>query len=65
MPVFIDPMKAKEATAIALKDMDMHATINLGRVYILRVWGGWIYWSFEGSKAVVAVFVPQTTSQES
>lgn len=59
MASFIDPAKAKKATAIVLKDMNLHETIDLGRVHILRVWAGWIYWSFEGAKAVTAVFVPQ------
>ena len=59
MPTFIDPKKAKDTTAIILKEMNLHETIDLGRVHILRVWGGWIYWSFESSKVVAAVFVPQ------
>lgn len=61
MSKFIDPIKAKGATAIVLKEMDLHDTIELGRVYVLRVWGGWIYWSFEGAKVVTSVFVPQRT----
>ena len=59
MSLFIDGEKAKEVTAMVLKEMDLHQMIDLGGVYILRVWGGWIYWSFEGAKAATAVFVPQ------
>jgi len=65
MSVFIDGAKAKKATPQALKDMNLHQTIDLGRVHILRVWAGWIYYSFEAAKVVSAVFVPQTSSQQS
>jgi hypothetical protein len=65
MPPNIDAEKAKKATPQILKDMEIHETIDLGRVHILRVWAGWIYWSFEESKVVAAVFVPQTTSEQS
>lgn len=61
MPAFIETTKAKGATAEVLKDMNLHETIDLGRVHILRVWAGWIYWSFENAKVVAAVFVPQRT----
>ena len=61
MSLFIDPAKAKNATPIVLKDMDLHETIDLGRVHILRVWGGWIYYSLEAAKVISAVFVPQRT----
>jgi len=64
MPSFVDTKKAKITTAKVLKDMEMHQMIDLGRVHILRVWGGWIYWSFENAKVVAAVFVPQTSSRE-
>ncbi len=62
MPVFIDATKAKSATPMVLDEMEMHETIDLGRVHILRVGGGWIYYSFENAKVVSAVFVPQTRS---
>lgn len=62
MTAFIEPAKAKKVTAEVLKNMDLHQMIDLGRVYILRVWAGWIYWNLEPSKPVTAVFVPQTTS---
>jgi len=65
VPPNIDAAKAKKATSQTLKDMKIHDTIDLGRVHILRVWAGWIYWSFENSKVVAAVFVPQTTSEQS
>ncbi len=65
MPAFIEDSKAKNATAKVLKDMEMHEMIDLGRVHILRVWAGWIYWSFENAKVAAAVFVPQTSSQQS
>ena len=65
MGVFIEPAKAKEATALKLKEMNLHEKIGLGRVHILRVWGGWIYYSFEASKVSSAVFVPQEKSQQS
>ena len=61
MPPFIDAAKSKNATPIILKEMEFHQTIDLGRVHILRVWGGWIYYSFEAAKVVSAVFVPQRT----
>lgn len=61
MSKFIDGKKAQEATPNVLKEMKFHQTINLGRVEVLRVWGGWIYWSFESSKVVTAVFVPKRT----
>jgi len=64
MSVFIDGQKAKRASPAALKEMEIHETIDLGRVHILRVWGGWIYYSFENAKVVSAVFVPQTGSQQ-
>lgn len=65
MPPNIDAAKAKKATSQVLTDMEIHDTIDLGRVHILRVWAGWIYWSFEDSKVVAAVFVPQTTLEQS
>ena len=65
MPPNIDAAKAKKVTSQILKDMEIHDTINLGRVHILRVWAGWIHWSFENLKVVAAVFVPQTTSEQS
>jgi len=65
MPVFIDTQKSKKITAKDLKDMELHDMKDLGRVHILRVWGGWIYWSFEASKVASAVFVPQEKSQQS
>jgi len=65
MPAFIEPTKAKKVTAKVLSDMEMCDMIDLGRVHILRVWGGWIYYSFEQAKVVSAVFVPQTKSQQS
>jgi len=63
MPAFIDAMKAKSATSTALKEMEMHQTIDLGRVHILRVWGGWIYYSFEHAEVATAVFVPRIVHQ--
>ena len=65
MPAFIEPQKAKKLTAKDLEDMELHDMKDLGRVHILRVWGGWIYWSFENAKVVAGVFVPQRRSQES
>ena len=59
MAIYLDPKKAKEATPIVLKDMDFHELRDLGRVQVLRVWAGWIYFTFEGSKVVTSVFVPQ------
>ena len=64
MSAFIDAKKAKEATPIFLKEMEIHQIIDLGRVFVLRVWGGWIYYTFEGSKPNSAVFVPQGGSSE-
>ncbi len=61
MPTFIDGKKAKEITPTAVKEMNFHDTKDLGRVHILRVWAGWIYYSFENAKVSSAVFVPQTT----
>ena len=61
MAAFIDPAKAKETTAEDLKNMNLHSMIDLGRVHVLRVWAGWIYWAFEHGEPVTAVFVPQTT----
>ncbi len=63
MPAFIDTAKAKKVTAKVLDDMEMCEMIDLGRVHILRVWRGWIYYSFEASKVASAVFVPQEKSQ--
>lgn len=59
MPAFINPQKAKSATEKVLKDMEMHTTISLGRVHILRVLAGWIYYSSDEGKVSAAVFVPQ------
>ena len=59
MSKFIDGAKAKGVTAQDLQDMNLHGTKDLGRVHILRVWAGWIYWSFENAKVVTAVFVPE------
>jgi len=56
---FIDPEKVKDATPIVLKEMNLHEMKVLGHLHILRVWGGWIYWSFVGTEAVTGVFVPQ------
>ncbi|HUU16028.1 MAG TPA: hypothetical protein VMW72_02670 [Sedimentisphaerales bacterium] len=64
MHEFIDAAKATKVTAKVLDDMEMCEMIDLGRVHILRVWRGWIYYSFEDSKVVSAVFVPQTKSQQ-
>ena len=64
MPLFIDPAKAKGVTPVVLNEMKLHSMIDLGRVFILRVWGGWIYWSFEGAKVATAVFVPQGTIED-
>ncbi len=64
MSAFIEPAKAKKVTAKVLDDMEMCDMIDLGRVHILRVWRGWIYYSFEQAKVVSAVFVPQAKSQQ-
>lgn len=61
MPAFI----TKKVTAKVLDDMEMCDMLDLGRVHVLRVWRGWIYYSFEASKVVSAVYVPQEKSQQS
>ena len=55
----------KKVTAKVLDDMEICDIIDLGRVHVLRVWRGWIYYSFEASKVASAVFVPQEKSQQS
>jgi len=64
MPAFIEREKSREVNALKLKEMSLHEMIDLGRVHILRVWGGWIYYIFKGSEVISAVYVPQTSSQE-
>lgn len=59
MGVFIDTAKAKQCDASTLRDMELHDMIDLGRVHVLRVWAGWIYYSFENAKVASATFVPQ------
>ena len=65
MRELIDPVKAKNATPIVLEEMNLHEMITLGCIRILKVWGGWIYWGVENGEIVTAVFVPQTSSQQS
>ena len=64
MTYFIEKDKAEKATPVALKNMNFHEMIDLGRVQILRVWCGWIYWSIEKGAVTAAVFVPQTSSEQ-
>jgi hypothetical protein len=45
MSAFIDPVKAVKATPIVLKEMNFHEIKDLGRVHVLRVWAGWIYFT--------------------
>ena len=60
----IDQTKAQEVNALTLEEMNLHEEMYLGhRTSIVRVYGGWIYYAFEGSKVVSAVYVPQTTKR--